>query len=628
MSLKIGKYDVLEILGRGGMGVVYKAYDPILDREVALKTMTSEGLKDPVLRERFYREARAAGKLRHANIVTIYELGEENNVPYIAMEYIHGTDVHHLIRMRTEVTMETKFRILIQLLRGLSYAHKAGIVHRDIKPSNIRLSEDYQVKILDFGIARLVTAQTMTTNGMVLGTIQYMSPEQIRGVHVDRKSDIFSAGIIFYEMLCYRKPFEADNTATILYKLVHEPPDPMVPPIDEQFPVVKRVLFKSLDKDPARRYFSADEMADDLEEFLRTTATLAQTGKATTVEYDRNVPTEEIVYPPPGVEQKQTDGPRPATDPRITDLLRTARRMIVDGHSVQALSSLREALNLEPTNPEATNLAYMVEQDIKRSEVDELLRQGQEYLREKRYDIAQKAFEKILKINPNNTKARMLMEAVRSEMNDPNFEDLLTKAKNAYGEKKYQLAMKYVEDVLKISPQQHEALEIMQVLKERLLSQEFSELLQAGENFLREQQYETAIKALEKALKIFPQHPVALKRLQDAKSGTQRTHIEQLILMGNKQLELGNFEDAYRSFEEILKMDPKNETAKMVLAYIGEKLRVEEVKQLLNTGWRIFMMDKQYDEVIRIAEKILTLDPSNGEAVSLIQSARKEKGDV
>src|SRR6187549_3660677 len=123
MSAKIGKYDILEILGRGGMGVVYKAYDPILDREVALKTMTADALKDPVLKERFYREARAAGKLRHPNIVTIYELGEENNVPFISMEYIPGSDVYNIIKLRTEVSFEQKIKIVVQICRGLAYAH-------------------------------------------------------------------------------------------------------------------------------------------------------------------------------------------------------------------------------------------------------------------------------------------------------------------------------------------------------------------------------------------------------------------------------------------------------------------------------------------------------------------------
>lgn len=624
MSTKIGKYDVLEILGRGGMGVVYKAYDPILDREVALKTMTAEGLKDPVLRERFYREARAAGKLRHPNIVTIYELGEENNIPYIAMEYLTGTDIHHMIRMHEEVSFERKLRLVIQLCRGLSYAHKAGIVHRDIKPSNIRLTEDLQVKILDFGIARLVTSQTMTTDGMVLGTIQYMSPEQVRGLHVDRKSDIFAAGIILYEILTYKKPFDGDNTATILYKIVNEPPNKMVPPLDEQFPVIKRVMEKTLDKDPARRYFSSDEMADDLEEFLRSFAPVTKPGVALTVEYSSVIGTQETKMPAtPVAEEKRPPTPY-KTDPRAIDMLRTAKRLIVEGHSVQAISSLRHALEVDPQNSEAAQLMHMVEQDIKRAETEELLKQGQEYLKEDRYDIALKAFEKILKMNPNHSKAKMLLEAVKSEMEMPQVDELLTNAKNAYADRKYQLAMKYTEEVLRVVPQNQEAQEIMIVLKERITSQEFDEMLQAGERFLQEKQYETAKKALEKALKIYPNHPVAMKRMEDVKTAMKRGQIEHLIVLGNKQLELGNFDQAYHSFEDILKIDPNNETAKMVLSYITEKLRAEEIKQLLNLGWRTLMMDRQYEEVIRIAEKILVLDPKNSEALSMINAARKE----
>lgn len=617
MTSKIGKYDVLEVLGRGGMGVVYKAYDPVLDREVALKTMTAEGLKDPVLRERFYREARAAGRLRHPNIVTIYELGEENDMPFIAMEYLPGTDIHQIIKSREEILFESKIRMIAQLCRGLAYAHKGGIVHRDIKPSNIRLTEDHHLKIVDFGIARLVTSQTVTTHGMVLGTIHYMSPEQIKGgQHVDRKSDIFSAGIIFYELLTYKKPFEGDNTASILYNILHEPAQPMDPPIDEQFLAIKRVLQKSLDKDPARRYFSADEMADDLEEFLKQFASLNKPGSSVTMEYvgPASKKAEDVV--PPSLE-------RPKTDPRALDLLRTAKRHVMEGRVVQAVTSLQQALVIDPQNPEAKQLMQMVEHDIKKGEAEELLKHGQNYLREGRYDIAQKVFEKILKIDPNHSKAKMLLETLQTEM-IPEIEELLEKAKNAYSEKKFHLAREYVEDILKSVPDHQEAQEIMLVLRERLKTEEFNDFLQSAENFIREEQYETAIKALEKALKIFPQHPVALKWMEEAHTSTKKSRMERFRGLGNKQLELGNYKDARESFENILKLDPQNATAEMVLSRIEEKIKTEEIRQLLNQGWRTLMMDKQFEEVIRIAEKILELDPENAEARSLISHAQKD----
>jgi eukaryotic-like serine/threonine-protein kinase len=609
MSSKIGKYDLLEVIGKGGMGVVYKAYDPILDREVALKTMTSEALKDPVLRERFYREARSAGKLHHPNIVTIHELGEENDVPYIVMEHLHGTDVHGIIRKKQEIALEKKIRIVVQLCRGLAYAHKSGIVHRDVKPSNVHVLGEDHVKILDFGIARLMTAKSMTTNGLVLGTIHYMSPEQVKATHVDRKSDIFSTGIILYELLTYQKPFDADNSASILYKLVNEPPDRMNPPLDEQFPVLKKVIHKSLDKDPAKRYFTADEMADELEEFLRGYVPIPRTEKAK--------PAEPVKVAPP---------PPPSTDPRVVDLIRTSKRLIAQGKAVQALTNLKTALEIDPLDTGAQELKQMVEQDFKRAEVEDLLRRGQEYLKEGRYDIALKAFEKILKINANHSKAKLLVETVKNEIMGPQVEDLLSRARTAYNEKKYPLALKYTEDILVMYPQNREAMEISVALKERISEQEFNELLKSGQRFLDRREMEPAKLAFEKALQIFPQHPVALKRLEEASSAgkIRVVETEKLISLGSRQLELGNLEEARRSFEEVLHSDPHHPDARKAVDEIQEKLRREKVKQLLNEGWREFMLERQFENVIRLASEVLKIDPGNNEAIGLINSARKE----
>jgi serine/threonine protein kinase len=619
MSSKIGKYEVLDVLGRGGMGVVYKAYDPILDREIALKTMTAEGLKDPVLKERFYREARAAGRLRHPNIVTIYELGEENSVPFIAMEYIHGSDVHAVIKGQQEVSFEQKLRIIVQLCRGLAYAHKAGIVHRDVKPSNIRLTDDNQVKILDFGIARLVTSTTMTSGGMVLGTIHYMAPEQIKGAHVDRKSDIFAVGIILFEILTTKKPFDGDNTATVLYNILHEPYQKMNPPLDEQFAAIGRILKKAMDKDPARRYFSADEMGDDLEHFLHSFAPPQRPGHHAT--------TQEMVSPKetPKVEEEKKPLTPYKSDPRISNLLRTAKKQIVEGHAVQAMTTIKQALQIDSNDPDAAQLLNMVEQDIKRAEAEDLLVKGQNYMREGRYDIAMKAFEKILRIQPNHSKARMLLETVKNEMMSPEGEEQLSKARQAIEQKKYQDARKLVEEVLKTVPEHQGAYELQVLLKDRMAVEEFNELLKSAEDFIEKQELDTAKMALEKALKIYPQHPVASKRMEAINDIGRKQQIDKLVGLGNKQMELGSYDFARETFEEILKLEPANETAKMVIGYIEEKKKVEEVKTLLNQGWRTLMMDRKYDDVIAIGEKVLEMDPHNSEAQSLITSARNEK---
>jgi tetratricopeptide (TPR) repeat protein len=296
----------------------------------------------------------------------------------------------------------------------------------------------------------------------------------------------------------------------------------------------------------------------------------------------------------------------------------------MEGHSVQAVSSLKQALSIDPDNPEAKQFMKMVELDIQKAETEELLSQGKNYVKEGRYDIAVKVFEKILKIDPDHSKAKMLLETVQTEL-IPEIEELLEKAKKAYSDKKYHLAREYVQQILKSVPEHQEAQEIMLVLKERLTQEEFNEFLQSAQNFLREEQYETAMKALEKALKIFPQHPVALKWMENARVSSRKSQLERFRGLGNKQLELGNYGDAKESFENILKIDPGNATAKMVLARIQEKMRLEEIRrQLLNEGWRTLMMDRNFDGVIRIAEKILQLDPNNSEAKSLLSQGRKE----
>ncbi len=246
------------------MGYVYRALDPFLKRDVAIKTMLKDVSEDPDLRTRFVREAQSAGGLRHPNIVTIYDLGEdEEGCPFIAMEFLTGTDLEQIIKNKIELLLPKKLDILIQTSIGLGFAHNNGIVHRDIKPANIRLLDNGDVKIMDFGIAK-ISASHFTRTGMIMGTPHYMAPEQIRGEKVDRRADIFSLGVVLYELLAFRKPFAGDNPTTVLFKIIHSEPEPLtdalfVPPegLDE---VVQRALAKNQEE----RYQTCDEMTDDL----------------------------------------------------------------------------------------------------------------------------------------------------------------------------------------------------------------------------------------------------------------------------------------------------------------------------------------------------------------------------
>jgi serine/threonine protein kinase len=261
-----GRYQLHERIGQGGMGVVYRAFDTVLERVVALKLVQAPTELDAELRERFFREARAAGHLSHPNIVTIYDLGEHDGRPYIAMEYLDGEDLQKRLARPERMSLRRRLDLAIEICQSIEYAHSRGIVHRDLKPANVYLSESGTAKILDFGLARLMTSQ-LTQSNMLMGTLNYMAPEQVRGERADQRSDIFSMGVVLYELFGGRRAFEGDSVASTLYKILEVTPEPLSR-IDPALPldltvIVERAMAKLRDE----RYSEMTSLRVDLEMF-------------------------------------------------------------------------------------------------------------------------------------------------------------------------------------------------------------------------------------------------------------------------------------------------------------------------------------------------------------------------
>lgn len=269
----IGKYAIERVLGRGAMGVVYLARDPMIKRLVAIKTVfLPQGLEPQKItefRERFLREARAAGQMNHPSIVTIYEAddGSSGGPPFIAMEYIQGETWSAKIKRGEKADPGQLFTLVREIASGLAYAHKAGVVHRDIKPANIISTPDGHAKLTDFGIAR-VPASELTQEGQFLGTPAYMAPEQITGKGVDGRSDLFSLGTVIFEMLTGSKPFPGEDITVVTHKILMEPPEPMPEKCPGMPSEVGCILNKLLTKNPAERYQSAEQLAEDLDAYL------------------------------------------------------------------------------------------------------------------------------------------------------------------------------------------------------------------------------------------------------------------------------------------------------------------------------------------------------------------------
>ena len=428
---KIGKYDVTDKLGEGGMGVVYKGVDPGIGRPVAIKMMTGGFAENPDLLKRFQREAQSAGTLQHPNIVIIYELGTHDGNPYMAMEFISGESLESIVSSHKRMSLVDKIDIMIQILNGLQYAHEHGIVHRDIKPGNIMVLKDGTVKIVDFGIAR-ISDNSMTKTGQIVGTINYMSPEQFNGHIVDGRSDIFSAGVLLYEFLTGVLPFDGAETPSVILKILNEPPPPLKNHLQNFPPELEEVMNRALAKDREERYASAEDFAFDLghiQETLKKDMVLEYVEQAkAALQKSELTKAKELLQQVLKVDTKHIDAKELMKQvqsalmvqqraEQIRQLRASAEDALGNRMLDEAVSYAEQALKLDKTNPELIQLHSLAMQGKARKEqLEKTLLKAQHLKEDGDLDAALRTAEDAIALDPKDTGAKHMREAISAEI--------------------------------------------------------------------------------------------------------------------------------------------------------------------------------------------------------------------
>ncbi len=436
---RIGKYDVLSKLGEGGMGVVYKAKDPLIDRIVAIKKMTGTFAEDNEARERFLREARAVGRLQHPNIVTIYELGVEGNSPYMVMEFLEGKGLDGVLEARTPLTLVQKLDYMIQVCHALHYAHQHDIVHRDVKPANvIVMTGGQQVKLVDFGIARAGNSG-MTRTGIAIGTTSYMSPEQIEADKgLDRRSDVFSAGVMLFEILTNSLPFPGSEPIAIAIKILREPHPPLSSYLADYPAELDQILERALAKDREERYSTAEEFAMDmtqLQERLRREM-VGQNLVEARAHYQRMElgKARDLLSEVIRVEGQHTEARQLLHEvqqlivkhertAQVRDFRFAAEQAVGQDRYDDALGLIDQAIRIDKTNQQLMEYRELILQGVQRKEqVHRILEEADEAEKTEDFTTAGKYVEQALELDPTDTQARMMMVSIKRRLGQQSHE--------------------------------------------------------------------------------------------------------------------------------------------------------------------------------------------------------------
>jgi len=586
---KFGKYEVLGELGHGAMGVVYRARDPLINRLVALKTITTGVAADPALLQRFYREAQSAGGLQHPNIVTIYDLGEEGHLPYIAMELVEGENLEQVIARRAALPISLKLVYAVQACRAFDYAHKRGIVHRDIKPGNVMVSKDGVVKVVDFGIARVLeTSKTQT--GMLIGTFSYMSPEQYHGEHADERSDIWSFGVLLYELLGYQRPFMGETPASLMHSICQQEPSSLNKLVPDCPQELEPIVTKVLRKDPNDRYQSMEDLLLELDPLCKKLQALS-----------------------------------------VGEFVARSQRHVEQNEFTEARELLRQALQIESGNQQARALLERANAEIKRIQVrpkaQQYVERGRAFLGEGRIQEAKVAAENALQLDSGFAPAQELQRIVREELERAQLViGWLQTAKQHLAEGLPEEAEALVAKVLQAEPSNQQAVALQeQVAKEKAERQKrlrLLEKLQEARGLWTRQNYRECILLLVDLGKEFPDEEEIPKLLETVREDQAEQQKQQALLDARNLLAAGRHEESLAQLMNLRKQFPRDDEIPRML----EDVRKDQMNQRRLQGLRdarSVLAAGQYDDCISRLTALRKEFPDEPEIPKLIETARE-----
>jgi len=539
------------------MGVVFKAYDPALERHAAIKVMNTGADVDDELRARFFREARSAAKLNHPNIISIYELGENRKSPFIAMEYVEGEDLKAIIKKRAFISLKEKLRWVSDICEGLDYAHGHGVIHRDIKPGNIFITKDGKLKILDFGLARLASSE-MTRSGMLLGSPYYMSPEQVKGSQdIDGRSDLFSVGVVLYELISYRRPFEADTPTSVCFQIVSESHHPIPLVLPGCTVELENIINRSLDKNRDTRYQNGSELAAALLEFQEQFPRLQ----------------ESVGKDIESLQAQLKNGRKEFKDPLIHGL---ADDKLFDPEELPPEGG-DALLGSESEQDDYGNL-LLRHADLKRrldliaqrkSQVQQILalfQSAHEQLKNNEQDACRTSLQTILKLHPGNAEALRIEQTLQEHHHDQEsqlqLETALAAARNALDQEDFERCLKVTSSALELSPGHPAALALKSKALEALNLGNLEELLAAVRQYVGAQDYENSYQTADEGLKLHPEHPELLEIRQSAKKAIdQQRKVAKLLEKAHRRLDQDRYSQALKFVEKVLALEPEHPEA-------------------------------------------------------------------